>query len=201
MKEKNHMVFMDCAYQGFASGNPETDAYSVRKFVADGHKIMLSQSFAKNFGLYGERVGLFSVVTESVEETERVNSQLKLIVRAMYSNPPIHGARIVAEVLSDPELKNRWLVQCKEMADRIIAMRHLLREKLENGPGADPNKSWKHVTEQIGMFCYSGLSKEQVHRLKSEFHIYCTDDGRFSMAGVTTKNIEYLAASVLAVCK
>ena len=119
MLEKQHIVFFDCAYQGFASGDAEADAYAIRKFVEDGHYIMLSQSFAKNFGLYGERVGLFSIVTSSNEEAERVNSQIKLIVRAMYSNPPLHGARIVAEVLSDPELKAEWYKECKGMADRL----------------------------------------------------------------------------------
>jgi len=118
MLKKNHVVFFDCAYQGFASGDAEADSYSIRKFVADGHYILLSQSFAKNFGLYGERVGLFSMVTASAEECERVRSQLKILIRGMYSNPPVHGARIVAEVLSDPELKQEWARECKAMADR-----------------------------------------------------------------------------------
>lgn len=122
MLEKQHIVFFDCAYQGFASGDAEADAYAIRKFVADGHYIMLSQSFAKNFGLYGERVGLFSIVTSSSEEAERVNSQIKLIVRAMYSNPPLHGARIVAEVLSDPLLNAEWYRECKGMADRLVLL-------------------------------------------------------------------------------
>ena len=110
---KKHIVFFDSAYQGFASGNAETDAYSIRKFVADGNQIILGQSYAKNFGLYGERVGALSVVCASPEEAERVNSQLKLLVRPMYSNPPIYGARIVAEILSDPVLKQQWTVECK----------------------------------------------------------------------------------------
>eukprot|EP01040_Poterioochromonas_malhamensis_P006542 gene6542-7043_t len=196
IKKKHHIVFLDSAYQGFASGNPEHDAYAIRKFVEDGHQILLSQSYAKNFGLYGERVGLLSVVTSSKEEAERVNSQLKVIVRPMYSNPPIHGARIVAEVLSDPQLKAQWLLECKGMADRITEMRNLLRTKLEAG---NSGRKWNHITEQIGMFCYTGLSKEQVARLQKEYHIYCTEDGRFSMAGINSKNIDYLASSVLAV--
>jgi aspartate aminotransferase len=101
MLKKNHIVFFDCAYQGFASGNAETDAYAIRKFVSDGHLILLSQSFAKNFGLYGERIGALSIVTKSPEEANRVSSQLKTLVRPMYSNPPVYGARVVAEILSD----------------------------------------------------------------------------------------------------
>lgn len=157
---------------------------------------MLCQSYAKNFGLYGERAGLLSVVTQNKEEAERVSSQLKVIVRPMYSNPPVHGARIVAEVLSDPALKAQWLQECAAMATRIQSMRHLLRQKLEAGNGS---RKWNHITEQIGMFCYTGLTKEQVLRLREEYHIYCTDDGRFSVAGINSKNIDYLAASVLAV--
>jgi aspartate aminotransferase len=152
--------------QGFASGDPEKDAFAIRTLVKDGHQIMLCQSYAKNFGLYGERVGLFSVVTESKEEADRVLSQLKIIVRPMYSSPPIHGARIVAEILSDPSLKSQWLKECKTMADRIQEMRVLLRSKLEEGQQGKKNLSrsysWNHVTDQIGMFCYTGLTKEQV---------------------------------------
>jgi len=198
MLEKNHLVFFDCAYQGFATGDAEADAYAIRKFVADGHSIMLSQSFAKNFGLYGERVGCFSLITSDSEECARVNSQLKLVVRAMYSNPPIHGARIVAKVLSNPVLKAQWYEECKGMADRIRDMRLLLRQKLEQGEQKE-GVTWNHVTDQIGMFCYTGLSLPQVLRLREEFHIYCTDDGRFSMAGVNTGNVDYLAESVRAV--
>jgi aspartate aminotransferase len=114
----------------------------------------------------------------------------------MYSNPPVHGARIVAEVLSDPQLKAQWLKECKGMADRINAMRTLLRDKLEAG---NPNHRWNHITDQIGMFCFTGLSKDQVMRLQKDFHIYCTEDGRFSLAGINTKNVDYLASSILAV--
>jgi aspartate aminotransferase, mitochondrial len=114
----------------------------------------------------------------------------------MYSNPPVHGARLVAEVLSDPILKQQWLGECKGMANRIIEMRALLRSKLEAG---DSTRKWNHITDQIGMFCFTGLSKEQVLRLKNEFHIYCTDDGRFSVAGINHNNIDHLAQSVLAV--
>jgi len=197
-KKKKHIAFFDSAYQGFASGDPELDAYSIRKFVADGHNILLSQSYAKNFGLYGERIGTLSVVTADAEETERVNSQLKVLVRPMYSNPPVYGARVVVEVLTDPVLKEMWFQECKGMADRIMSMRTALRTALE---GLGSKKNWGHVSSQIGMFCFTGLTTEQVLTMRSKFHIYCTDDGRISMAGVTTKNVAYLAQAIHDVSK
>lgn len=119
-KSKKHLIIFDCAYQGFASGDAQKDAYAIRKFVKDGHQIILSQSFAKNFGLYGERIGTLSIVTNSKEEAINVNSQLLLLVRAMYSSPPIHGARLVAEILKDPILRSQWVLECKSMADRYF---------------------------------------------------------------------------------
>ena len=194
MKSKNHIVFFDCAYQGFASGDAEVDAYSIRKFVADGHNIILAQSFAKNFGLYGERVGTLSVVCSSSEEMERVSSQLKLLVRPMYSNPPIHGARIVAEILGNDSLRSQWIQECKGMAARIIDMRRNLRNEIEILDKG--NNKWQHVTDQIGMFCFTGLTKPQVDLLKSKHAVYCTADGRISMAGITSKNVQYVAAAI-----
>ena len=116
-------MFFDLAYLSFASGDPDRDAWALRYFVDQGHSIALAQSFSKNFGLYGERVGAFSLLCESKEEVQRVESQLKILVRAMLSNPPIHGARIVAEILEDPQLTEMWRGEVKEMADRIISMR------------------------------------------------------------------------------
>eukprot|EP00515_Schizochytrium_aggregatum_P008908 CAMPEP_0202072884 /NCGR_PEP_ID=MMETSP0964-20121228/2704_1 /ASSEMBLY_ACC=CAM_ASM_000500 /TAXON_ID=4773 /ORGANISM="Schizochytrium aggregatum, Strain ATCC28209" /LENGTH=422 /DNA_ID=CAMNT_0048639951 /DNA_START=41 /DNA_END=1309 /DNA_ORIENTATION=- len=193
MKRKNHRAFFDCAYQGFASGDAEKDAAAIRLFVADGHQICLSQSYAKNFGLYGERVGAFSVVCADKEEAERVESQLKILIRPMYSNPPVNGARIVSTILEDPKLKPQWYSECKQMADRIIKMRELLKSNLHK---AGSTRNWEHVTNQIGMFCYSGITVEQVDRMRNEHHIYMTKDGRISMAGVTSKNVEYLAKAL-----
>lgn len=121
-KAKSHFIFFDLAYLSFASGDPDKDAWSLRYFVDQGHPIALAQSFAKNFGLYGERVGAFSLVCDSQEEMKRVESQLKILVRAMFSNPPIHGARIVAEILGDKGLTDLWRQEVKGMADRIISM-------------------------------------------------------------------------------
>ena len=192
------MPFFDCAYQGFASGDAEKDAAAVRMFVDDGHLIVMVQSFSKNFGLYGHRVGALSVVASSEEEASRVISQLKLTIRPMYSNPPRHGARVVSTILSDPNLTQSFLEQCKGMADRINSMRTVLRTRLEESGSTKP---WDHVTKQIGMFAYSGMNKDQVAMLRDKHHIYCTMDGRISMAGVTSSNVDYIADAIFDVTK
>ncbi|KAF5099136.1 hypothetical protein D0Z03_001084 [Geotrichum reessii] len=197
-KEKGHFPFFDMAYQGFASGDINKDAYAVRYFVEQGHQIALCQSFAKNMGLYGERAGLFSLVAESAEEVQRIDSQLKIIIRPLYSNPPIHGARIASEILTDPALKNQWLQEVKIMADRIISMRALLKKNLED---LGSKRDWSHVTSQIGMFCYTGLTGEQVDRLAQEYSVYLTRNGRISIAGITSSNVGRLAEAIHAVTK
>jgi len=196
MKEKGHFPFFDMAYQGFASGNADEDAGGLRVFVEDGHSLALSQSYAKNFGLYGERVGCLSFVCKDNDESTRVESQLKALIRPMYSNPPINGARIVSAVLNDSELRTEWYAECKGMADRIKEMRSKLRGGLE---ARGSQRNWKHITDQIGMFCYSGMTEEQVLRLRSDFHIYMTKNGRISMAGVTSGNVDALADAMHAV--
>ncbi|OMP10773.1 Aspartate/other aminotransferase [Corchorus olitorius] len=198
IKAKGHFAFFDMAYQGFASGDPERDAKSIRIFLEDGHYIGIAQSYAKNMGLYGQRVGCLSVLCGDEKEAVAVKSRLQQLARPMYSNPPVHGALIVSTILNDPDLKKLWLKEVKVMADRIIGMRTALRESLEN---LGSPLSWKHITNQIGMFCYSGLTPEQVDRLTNEFHIYLTRNGRISMAGVTTGNVEYLANAIHKVTK
>jgi len=152
-KQKSHHVFFDSAYQGFASGDAEGDAAALRLFVNEGHNILLAQSFAKNFGLYGERCGTLSVVTNSADDKERVMSQLKIIIRPMYSSPPIHGANIVKSVLSDPGLRDQYYGECAKMAKRIGEMRILLVQRLKEA-GSEHN--WSHVLSQIGMFAFTG---------------------------------------------
>lgn len=198
VKAKGHFVIIDSAYQGFASGDPVKDTFALRQFIQDGHQLALAQSFAKNFGLYGQRVGCLSMVCSSTEEAKKVDSQLKILARAIYSNPPISGSRVVTTILSDNQLKQQWLSDVKEMAERIILMRKLLRSELE---GLGSKLNWEHVTNQIGMFCYSGLSPEQVDKLTSQYHIYLTRNGRISMAGVTSKDIKYLAKAIHEVTK
>ncbi|EMC96510.1 hypothetical protein BAUCODRAFT_33868 [Baudoinia panamericana UAMH 10762] len=188
-----HYPFFDMAYQGFASGDTDYDAYAVRYFVEQGHTPCLSQSFAKNMGLYGERVGAFSIVTASPEEKARVDSQIKILVRPLYSNPPVHGARIASTILNDPSLNKQWLGEVKGMADRIIQMRALLKENLEK---LGSKHQWNHITDQIGMFAYTGLTAEQMSKLAEEHSVYATKDGRISVAGITTDNVGRLAEAI-----
>jgi aspartate aminotransferase, mitochondrial len=142
-----------------------------------------------------------SVLTDSAAEAAVITSHLKgSVIRPMYSSPPLYGARLVHAILSNPELKSMWLKECSGMAERIHAMRTLLKDTLDKLEGvASDDSRWKHVTKQVGMFCYSGLNPEQVAKLRTEHHIYCTADGRMSMAGVNTSNVEYLAHSIHAV--
>ncbi|KAB5576598.1 pyridoxal phosphate-dependent transferase [Coniochaeta sp. 2T2.1] len=197
MKQKKHFPFFDCAYQGFASGDLDRDAAAVRYFVEQGFELVIAQSFAKNFGLYGERAGCLHFVAspspDTVNVTTRVASQLAILQRSEISNPPIYGAKIAATVLNDEALFAEWKENLKEMSGRIISMRKALRSKLEElgTPG-----TWNHITDQIGMFSFTGLSEPQVKRLQEEFHIYMTKNGRISMAGLNTRNVEYVAKSI-----
>ncbi|CAD6999280.1 unnamed protein product [Ceratitis capitata] len=174
MKERHLYPFFDLAYLGFASGNINKDALALRIFAADGHQFCLAQSYAKNMGLYGERVGSLTIVCSTKDEAERVHSNLKTIIRPMYSNPPVHGARIALEIFKDDKLFCLWLEDLKVMANRTIAMRKQLTEKLIS---LGSTHSWEHITNQIGMFSYTGLKAEQVARLTKEYSIYMTKDG------------------------
>ncbi|KAI4739250.1 putative aspartate aminotransferase [Aureobasidium sp. EXF-8846] len=181
------------AYQGFASGNTDQDAFPIRHFIKEGHNISLCQSFAKNMGLYGERVGAFSIVCADADEKKRVDSQIKILVRPLYSNPPVHGARVASTILNDPDLNKQWLGEVKGMADRIITMRALLKENLEK---LGSKHDWSHITSQIGMFAYTGLKPEQMDTLAKEHSVYATKDGRISVAGITSANVKRLAESI-----
>jgi len=198
IKKRDLLVFFDMAYQGFASGDIDKDAWAVRHFIEQGHNIVLSQSFAKNMGLYGERVGGFSVVCKDAEEAKRVESQLKILIRPIYSNPPMNGARIASTILNTPDLYALWLKEVHDMANRIIKMREMLVSGLTK---EGSSKNWQHITDQIGMFCFTGLKPEQVERLTKEFSVYLTKDGRISMAGVTSGNVGHLAQGIHAVTK
>jgi len=198
IKKRGLYPFFDMAYQGFASGSTDKDAFAVRQFVADGHQIALSQSFSKNMGLYGERVGAFSIVCNDPDEAARVMSQVKIIIRPLYSNPPVHGARVAAHILNNEALNAQWREEVKGMADRIITM----RQRLQNGLAKEGStRNWQHITDQIGMFCFTGLTPEQVARITSEFSVYLTKDGRISVAGVSSNNVDYLAHAIHEVTK
>ncbi|KAI0347998.1 PLP-dependent transferase [Trametopsis cervina] len=198
IKEKQAFPFFDMAYQGFASGDTARDAFAVRYFVEEGHQVALSQSFAKNMGLYGERVGAFSLITADPEEKARVDSQLKIVIRPMYSNPPVHGARIASAILNKTELYKEWEGEVKHMATRIISMRDRLYDNLvaQGTPG-----EWGHIKSQIGMFSFTGLTTPQTKALAEKAHIYMTADGRISMAGLNSHNIDYFSESVSKVVK
>lgn len=198
IKKRNLFPFFDMAYQGFASGDIDEDAHALRLFVKEGHQVALAQSFAKNMGLYGQRTGAFTLVGRDSDETAKIMSQIKILVRPMYSNPPLHGARIAELVLTNKNLYSQWLKDVKLMADRIISMRHALKDGLKR---EGSQKDWSHVTNTIGMFCYTGMTSDQVSRLWNEFSIYLTKDGRVSIAGITSKNVDYLAHAIHQVTK
>lgn len=193
MKERNHFPFFDSAYQGFASGDLDKDSWAIRYFRDQGFELLVCQSFAKNLGLYNERIGALHVVTNGKEQAKAVKSQIALFIRPMYSNPPVHGARIVDTILSSPSLYDEWKVELKMMSERISDMRPLLRQELEalGTPG-----DWSNITSQIGMFTFTGLTKAQSEALCDNHHVYLLSNGRISMSGITTANVKYLAKSI-----
>ena len=184
--------FIDLAYQGFGDGI-DADGFAVRLFAGAYSPVFVSSSFSKSFSLYGERVGAFSALTESADEAARVLSQVKRIVRTNYSNPPTHGGRIVATVLAAPELRALWEKELAGMRDRIKSMRKALVEKIK---ARAPRADFSFMLAQRGMFSYSGLTKEQVARLRAEFSIYAIDTGRICVAALNTKNVDYVAEAI-----
>ena len=192
VKAKGLTAFLDMAYQGFGHGIQE-DGAVVGKFVAAGLNLFVSTSFSKSFSLYGERVGALSVVASNKEEADRVLSQLKVVIRTNYSNPPTHGGAVVAAVLGNPELRALWEKELGEMRVRIKAMRQKLVDGLK---AAGVQQDMSFITTQIGMFSYSGLSKDQMVRLRSEFGVYGTDTGRMCVAALNSKNIDYVCQSI-----
>jgi len=193
VERKKLYAFFDSAYQGYGSGDLVKDRYAVELFGRKGLSFMISQSYSKNMGLYGERVGCASVVCKNSATAKAVNSQLAGIVRPMWSNPPKHGVYIAKTILSDPALCQEWQEQLRAMVDRILLMRKSIRETLERlkTPG-----TWRHVTDQIGMFSYTGLTKSQVMYVRDKYHIYMLTSGRISIAGLSTKTVGYFCRAV-----
>ncbi len=185
-------AFLDMAYQGFGHGIAE-DGAVIAKFVAADLNFFVSTSFSKSFSLYGERVGALSVVCADKEECARVLSQLKIVIRTNYSNPPIHGGAVVAAVLNDTTLRAQWEAELGGMRERIKTMRHQLVEGLK---AAGVQRDMGFITSQIGMFSYSGLSKDQMVRLRNEFGVYGTDTGRMCVAALNSKNLAYVCQSI-----
>jgi aromatic-amino-acid transaminase len=197
VKARQLVPFLDIAYQGFGDGI-DADAHAVRLFVQSELNVFVSSSFSKSFSLYGERVGALSVITNSKEETARVLSQLKRVIRTNYSNPPTHGGSVVAAVLGSPELRATWETELGEMRDRIRAMRNGLVARLQ---AAGVNRDFSFVNEQRGMFSYSGLTAPQVDRLREEFGIYAVGTGRICVAALNTRNLDVVANAVAHVLK
>jgi len=193
MKERKLIPFFDNAYQGFASGDVEKDAWSVRYFLNQGFEFLCSQSFAKNFGLYNERAGNLTFVLNSTELVKAVKSQVTMIVRGMYSSPPNHGACTVSTILNNDELKKEWLDTLKIMTNRIKDMRKALRENLET---LGTTGTWNHITDQTGMFSYTGLSESHVEYLRNKYHIYMLRSGRINICGLNKSNISYVAEAI-----
>jgi len=192
VKAKKLVAFLDMAYQGFANGLAE-DGAVVQKFVAAGLTFFVATSFSKSFSLYGERVGALSVLCENKEEAGRVLSQLKIVIRTNYSNPPTHGGAIVAAVLGNPELRALWEKELGEMRVRIKTMRQKLVDGLK---AAGVKQDMSFITRQVGMFSYSGLSKDQMVRLRNEFGVYGTDTGRMCVAALNSKNIDHVCSAI-----
>ncbi|XP_017836762.1 aspartate aminotransferase, cytoplasmic [Drosophila busckii] len=193
MERKKLFPLFDSAYQGFASGDPDRDAWAVRYFVDRGFELFCCQSFAKNFGLYCERAGNLTIVQQSPDTKDQIHSQMTLIIRGNYSNPPAYGARIVSKVLNTPELRQEWMECIKSMSSRIRLMRQSLRDKLVSlgTPG-----NWDHIVNQIGMFSYTGLNQKQVNMLIKDYHIYLLQTGRINMCGLNTGNLDYVAEAI-----
>jgi aromatic-amino-acid transaminase len=191
-KARGLVPFLDMAYQGFGHGIAE-DGAAVAKFTASGQTFLVSTSFSKSFSLYGERVGALSVLCTDKSEADRVLSQLKIMIRTNYSNPPTHGGTVVATVLNTPALRALWEQELGGMRVRIKQMRSALVERLK---AAGVKQDMRFITDQIGMFSYSGLSKDQMVRLRTEFGVYGTDTGRMCVAALNSKNIDYVCQSI-----
>lgn len=190
---KNKLIpFLDIAYQGFGDGIEE-DAGSIRQFAASGIPFLVANSFSKSFSLYGERIGALTVGCKDEEEASRVMSKLKALIRANYSNPPAHGAKIVAQVLNDPKLLKEWKEDLQEMRERIKEMRKDLADELK---ALGAKRDFDFVTKQKGMFSFSGLSPEQVAVLKDKYGVYIVKSGRMCVASLNKGNVKHTAKSI-----
>lgn len=195
LRARDHVPFIDIAYQGFGD-SIEEDAAAVRLFAESGMTFFVSSSFSKSFSLYGERVGALSMVTQSRDESARVLSQVKRVIRTNYSNPPTHGATVVASVLNSPELRAMWEAELGEMRSRIREMRLGMVEQLA-AKGAKVDFSF--VAAQRGMFSYSGLTAEQVERLRVEFGVYAISTGRICAAALNRNNLGTVTDAIVQV--
>jgi aspartate aminotransferase len=193
IKEKNLVPFIDIAYQGFATGNLENDAFAARHFVKEGFEFFVAQSFAKNFGLYNTRCGCLSIVLKDKDTVAKVKSQMQMVIRPMYSNPPANGARIVSTILGNPSMAAEWKKCLVTMSGRIKGMRQGLYERIKaNGTAG----TWEHIVSQIGMFSFTGLGPKQCEHLINKHHVYLLKNGRINMCGLNPGNLQYVADAI-----
>jgi aromatic-amino-acid transaminase len=192
VKARRLVAFLDMAYQGFAQGIAE-DGLAVQKFLASGEDFFVSTSFSKSLSLYGERVGALSVLCQNKDEATRVLSQLKIVIRTNYSNPPTHGGQVAATILNTPELRALWEQELAAMRVRIKQMRTAIVEKLK---AAGVQRDFGFIAHQVGMFSYSGLTRDQMLRLRNEFGVYGIESGRICIAALNSKNIDYVAECI-----
>lgn len=195
LKQQQALPFLDFAYQGFGEG-VEEDAAGLRLLVEQIPEVIIASSFSKNFGLYNERVGAITVVAATADEASAVLSQVKVLIRAIYSNPPFHGAAVVSTILQDPELTARWHQEVAAMRSRILDLRQAFVDGLK---AQGVNQDFSFIAQQKGMFSFSGLDKEQVQRLRDEYAIYMVGSGRMNVAGMSTERMEYLCKAIAAV--
>ncbi|XP_050432189.1 aspartate aminotransferase, cytoplasmic-like [Adelges cooleyi] len=197
--QQRHLIpFFDIAYQGFATGNTDKDAWVIRYFVSRGIELLCAQSFSKNFGLYNERVGNLSFSLNSSDYTAAYKSQIELSIRSSYSSAPNHGALTVHTIMNDNGLREEWLLTLKNMYDRVNGLRHTLRELLEK---SDAPGSWSHITDGKGMFSYLGITENQVEHLRTKFHVYVSLTGRINLCSLNDNNIGYVAKSIASTLK
>lgn len=195
LQQRRLIPFLDMAYQGFGRSLDE-DAFAVRAMVDAGLTFLLANSFSKNFSYYSERCGGLSVVCQSADEADRVLGQLKAVVRRIYSNPPSHGGQAIATILSDESLLAEWTADVETMRQRIAAMRKRVHDRLKE---LAPQYDSSYFVKQQGMFCYTGLTKEQIQKLRDDFGVYVLESGRISVPGLNQSNVDYFAESLAAV--
>ena len=195
LRERNLIAFVDMAYQGFARGLDE-DAFAIRAMDEAGLTFLVANSFSKNFSYYSERCGGLSVVCQSAEEASRVLGQLKAVARRIYSNPPSHGGQAIATVLADPDLFAEWKNEVEAMRMRIADMRQKVYDRLQK---TAPEYDSSYFIKQRGMFCYTGLTLQQLETLRQKYGVYIIDSGRISMPGLNDDNVDYFVQSLVAV--
>lgn len=195
IKKQKVFPFFDLAYQGFGV-DLEDDAKAIRYFAEQGHEMAVANSYSKNFGLYGERIGMLAILTSNPNQARRVGSQIKQIIRGMYSNPPLHGALIVGTILKNEKLKTAWKHELQSLRDRIIEMREALTFGLQS---KSIDHDFTFLRSQKGIFSFSGLNKEQVARLRDERGVYMIQNGRLNVAGINQQNLDYVVESILSV--